>query len=82
MISVVILTILFTLNAVALTLNIFLARRVADKKILADEAYENARLLVEFVRELQKVQTEDEYIDLMLKWMPILKEHGIKIETL
>ena len=46
----------------------------------ADEAKETAKVLLKFIQELRRCKNDDDYADTILKWLPILQEHGIDIQ--
>lgn len=47
----------------------------------AEEAKETAKLLVKFIQEIRRCTSDDEYADTLLRWLPVLKKHGINVET-
>ena len=44
----------------------------------ATDSYEKARLLMQFIKECR---TDDQMADCLIVWVPLLKAHGIQVES-
>lgn len=45
----------------------------------ATDSYEKAHLLMQFIKAYKACRTEDEMVDCLILWVPILEAHGIAV---
>lgn len=48
---------------------------------MAEEAYDKAHILANFIASYKACRTEDEMADCLIVWVPILEAHGIAVES-
>lgn len=47
----------------------------------ATDAYEKAHLLMQFIKAYKACRTDDQMADCLILWVPLLKAHGIQVES-
>lgn len=56
-------------------------KREAEEMLeMAEEAYDKAHILANFVTAYKDCRTEDEMADCLIVWVPILEAHGIAVD--
>lgn len=48
---------------------------------MAEEAYDKAHILANFIKAYKACRTEDQLADCLIVWVPLLKAHGIQVES-
>lgn len=57
-------------------------RREAEEMLeMAEEAYDKAHILAGFIKAYKARRTDDQMADCLIVWAPLLKAHGIQVES-
>ena len=58
-----------------------LSKQVKQDLDNATDSYEKALLLMRFIKAYKACRTEDQMADCLIVWGPLLKAHGIQVES-
>ncbi|MBR1725288.1 MAG: hypothetical protein IJ724_01330 [Muribaculaceae bacterium] len=58
-----------------------MGKRVKQDLDNATDSYEKAHLLMQFIKAFKACRTDDQMADCLIVWVPLLKAHGIQVES-